>query len=98
MQIEWLPSSLRDLQRLRDFLRPKSPGSAQRAAAKIRKVASALKIHPGLGVGVEDLPGFYDVVIKFGIRNYVLRYHIHDETIYIVALRHGREAGFSDEE
>ena len=98
MQIEWLPTALRDLKRLRDFLQSKSPGSARRAAAKIRKLASALKIHPGLGVGVEDLPGFYDVVIKFGIRNYVLRYHLHDETIYIVALRHGREDGFSGEE
>jgi hypothetical protein len=54
--------------------------------------------HPGLGITVEDLPGFYDIVIKFGVRNYLLRYRIHGETIYIVALRHGREAGFSDEE
>jgi len=97
MQIEWLPTALRDLQRLREFLRPKNPGSARKAGAKIRKVASSLKAHPGLGVGVEDLPGFYDLIIKFGIRNYVLRYYLHDESIYIVALRHGREAGFSDE-
>jgi len=98
MQIEWLPTALRDLQRLRNFLRLQNPGAAQRAGANIRKVASALKTHPGLGMVVEDLPGFYDLVIKFGTRNYVLRYHLHDNIIYIVALRHGREAGFSDEE
>ena len=98
MQIEWLPTALRDLQRLRDFLRPQNPGAAKRAGAKIKKLAAALKVHPGLGIAVEDLPGFYDVVIKFGIRNYVLRYNLHDERIYIVALRHGREAGFYDEE
>lgn len=98
MQVEWLPTALRDLQRLRDFLRPKNPGSAQRAGARIQKVASTLEVHPGLGIEVEDLPGFYDVVTTFGARNYVLRYRIYGEMIYIVALRHGREAGFPDEQ
>lgn len=98
MQVEWLPTALRDLQRLRDFLRPQNPESAQKAVSKIKKLTPALMAHPGLGITVEDLPGFYDIVIKFGVRNYLLRYRIHGETIYIVALRHGREAGFSDEE
>ena len=98
MEVEWLPGALLDLQRLREFLRLRNPGSARKAAAKIRKVASALEVHPGFGFKVEDLPGFYDIVIKFGVRNYPLRYRIQGETIYIVALRHGREAGFSDEQ
>jgi addiction module RelE/StbE family toxin len=97
MQIEWLPSALRDLERLREFLRPKNPGAAQKAVTKIKKAVSTLKVHPALGIEVEDLPGFYDVPITFGVRNYVLRYRIHGEIIYIVALRHGRESGFSDE-
>lgn len=98
MEIEWLPGALRDLQKLREFLRLKNSGSALKAAAKIRKVASTLEVHPGIGFKVEDLPGFYDIVIKFGVRNYALRYRIQGNIIYIVALRHGREAGFLDEQ
>jgi addiction module RelE/StbE family toxin len=98
MQVEWLPDAIQDLQRLREFLRPKNPAAAKSAANKIIKAASSLKVYPGVGKPVEDLPGYYDVVIKFGFRNYVMRYHILEEIIFIVALRHGREAGFAVEE
>lgn len=98
MQVEWLPGAIRDLQRLREFLRPKNPGVAISAANKMIKAASSLKDYPGVGKPVEDLPGYYDVVMKFGFRNYVMRYHILEDMIFIVALRHGREAGFVDEE
>jgi plasmid stabilization system protein ParE len=98
MQVEWLPGAIRDLQKLREFLRPKNPGAAKSAASKIIKATSLFKDCPGVGKPVEDLPGHYDVVIKFGFRNYVMRYHILEETIFIEALRHGREAGFAIEE
>ncbi len=98
MQVEWLPGAIRDLHRLREFLRPKNPGAAKSAADKMVKAASSLKDYPAIGKPVEDLPGYYDVVLNFGFRNYVMRYHIFEEIIFIVALRHGREAGFVDEE
>jgi hypothetical protein len=34
MQVEWLPTALRDLQRLRDFLRPKIPSPLRRQSLK----------------------------------------------------------------
>lgn len=97
MQVEWLPSAMRDLQRLRDFLRPYNPDASQRAAVTIQKTVSALESQSYLGKTVEDLPNFYDLVIPFGARSYILRYRINGETIFIVALRHGREVGFSSE-
>ena len=97
MQVEWLPTALRDLQKLREFLRPHNPDAARKAAILIRKAVSTLEAHPGLGKEVEDLPGFYDLIIPFVSRGYVLRYRLYGETIFIVALRHAREVGFLEE-
>lgn len=97
MQVRWLPTAIRDLQTLREFLRPHNPDASRRAVATIRKVASALEAHPYLGKEAEDLQNFYDIIIPLGVRSYILRYRVHGETIFIVALRHGREVGFPDE-
>jgi plasmid stabilization system protein ParE len=97
MKIAWLPTAMRDLQRLREFLRPRNPEAARKAVEIIRRVVSVLESQPHLGKGVEDLPHFHDVVIPFGARNYILRYRVQGETVFILALRHAREAGFSDD-
>ncbi|MCK4507584.1 MAG: type II toxin-antitoxin system RelE/ParE family toxin [Desulfuromonadales bacterium] len=97
MQIEWLPSALLDLQKLREFIRQHNPDAVRRAGRTIRKAVATLQVHPGLGTEVEDLSGFYDLIIPFASRNYVLRYRIYRETVFIVALRHAREVGFSED-
>jgi addiction module RelE/StbE family toxin len=96
MNVEWLPSALNDLQELRNFL-GSNPDAAREAAFLIRRAASSLKTHPYLGKAVEDLPGFYDIIIPFRRGSYILRYKIHHETVFIVVLRHSKEAGFSNE-
>ena len=97
MKVEWLPAALRDLQKLREFLRPHNPDAARRAGNLIQKAVSTLEAHPGLGKEVEDLSGFYDLIIPFSSRSYVLRYRLYGETLFIVALRHAREVGFLEE-
>lgn len=97
MKIEWLQTAIRDLQRLREFLRPHNPEASRKAVEIIRRVVSVLESQPHLGKGVEDLPHFHDVVIPFGARSYILRYRVQGETIFILALRHARESGFSNE-
>jgi plasmid stabilization system protein ParE len=97
MQVEWLPTALRDLQKLREFILPHNPDAARRVGVIIRKAVSALEIHPGLGKEVEDLSRFYDLVIPFASRSYILRYRIYRETLFVVALRHAREVGFHEE-
>jgi plasmid stabilization system protein ParE len=37
------------------------------------------------------------MVIPFGASGYVLRYRVEADTVFIVAIKHGKEAGFSDE-
>jgi addiction module RelE/StbE family toxin len=97
MQVEWLPTALRDLQKLREFIRPHNPDAARRAGLTIRKAVTTLQVHPGRGKEVEDLPGFYDLIIPFSSRSYVLRYRIYGETVFIVTSRHAREVGFSED-
>lgn len=95
MKIAWLPGAILDLQRFNDFLRPLDPEAAKKAVALIKKTVKLLDSNPYLGKPVEDLPDYRDVIIPFGSAGYVLRYRVMGETIFIVAVRHTKEAGFS---
>lgn len=80
---------------MRDFLRPKNPGAAKRAADAIRQGVQALGTHPRMGRLVEDLPEQYrEWPIDFGDGGYVARYRVEGDTITILAVRHQREAGY----
>jgi plasmid stabilization system protein ParE len=94
MRIEWLPGAILDLQRLREFLRPLNVAAANRAVSAIKAAVNLLTPHH-YGKPVEGLHGFYDAIIHFGSAGYVLRYRIEGEVIFISALRHTKEVGFS---
>ena len=96
MRVEWLPPAIHDLQRFRDFILPHSQAAAHRAIQVIKGAVTLLHANPGLGKPVEDLPDYHDFIIPFGAAGYVLRYRIRGDVIYIVAVRHGKEAGFSE--
>ena len=95
MRIEWLYSAILDLQRLRDFILPHNVDAAQRAVRTIRAAVTPLVANPRMGKPVEDLPDYHDIVIPFGASGYLLRYRIQGNTVYVVAVKHGKEAGFS---
>jgi len=89
------PAAIRDLQRLRKFLRPKNADAARRAGEAIRQGLTRLGAHPRLGRLVDDLPQeFREWLIDFGDSGYLARYRIDEETVIILAIRHQREAGF----
>jgi plasmid stabilization system protein ParE len=96
MRVEWLPPAIEDLLGLRDFILPHNPSAARRAVKVIKGTVDLLIGNPGLGKPVAELAGFHDIVIPFGAAGYVLRYRLQADVIYIVALRHGREAGFPE--
>ena len=98
MQIAWLPSAINDLQRLRLFIAEQNPAAAQRAVALIKEAVALLTANPFAGKTPEDLPDYHDIIIPFGAAGYVLRYRIQHETIFIVALKHAKEAGFNKAE
>jgi plasmid stabilization system protein ParE len=86
---------LRDVLRLHDFLVSKSPDAAKRAVKAIRQGVKALGQHPEMGRPVDEMPtGFREWVIEFGNAAYVALYHYDGKQIVILAVRHGREAGY----
>ena len=91
----WSPSALRDVARLHQFLASKSPDAASRAVKAIRQGVKILGQHPEIGRPIEDLaPEFREWVIEFGQGAYVALYRYDGKKIMILAVRHGREAGY----
>ncbi|KAA3652762.1 MAG: type II toxin-antitoxin system RelE/ParE family toxin [Proteobacteria bacterium] len=94
-QIRYAPAALRDLQRLREFLRPKNPLAAQRGAQAILDELRVLARQPHIGRPVDDLPEAYrEWLIDFGDSGYVARYRFDGDTVVILALRHQKEVGY----
>jgi plasmid stabilization system protein ParE len=93
--LKWSPQSLRDVTRLHDFLAPKSGNAAKRAVKAIRQGVKLLAKFPEMGRPVEELPTeFREWVIEFGGGAYVALYRYDGREIIILAVRHGREAGY----
>jgi len=94
-RLKWTPRSLRDVVRLRDFLVPMSREAAKRAVKAIRRGVKLLGKHPEMGRPVDELPTeFREWVIEFGNGAYVVMYHYDGKEVVILAIRHGREAGY----
>ncbi|MGS6585424.1 type II toxin-antitoxin system RelE/ParE family toxin (plasmid) [Vibrio alginolyticus] len=94
-QVIFAPAAIRDLERLREFLRPKNPAAAERAAKAIIQGVQALGELPRIGRPIEDMPEeFRDWLIDFGDSGYVARYRIDGDTVVVLAIRHQKEAGF----
>jgi plasmid stabilization system protein ParE len=93
--LKWTPQSLRDVARLHDFLAPKSPDAARRAVKAIRQGIKLLIKFPEMGRPVEELPTeFREWVIEFGSGAYIALYRYKDKEVVMLAVRHGREAGY----
>jgi plasmid stabilization system protein ParE len=91
----WSPPALLDVARLHAFLAPKSRDAAQRAVKAIRQGVKALARHPQSGRPVEELPPeFREWVIEFGHGAYLALYHYNGKQVGMLAVRHGREAGY----
>jgi plasmid stabilization system protein ParE len=94
-RLKWSQASLRDVARLHDFLAPKSRDAAKRAVKAIRQGLKALSKHPEIGRPADELPPeFREWVIEFGHGAYVALYRYDGKQVTILAVRHGREAGY----
>jgi plasmid stabilization system protein ParE len=94
-RLKWSPQSLRDVARLHDFLATKSRDAAKRAVKANRQGLKPLTRHPEMGRPVEELPTeFREWVIEFGSGAYVALYRYDGKDVVILAVRHGREAGY----
>jgi plasmid stabilization system protein ParE len=92
------------LERCRQFLVRKDPVAAQRAAKAIDEQFALVAANPGIGRPYEsdaDLgdPDLRELVIRFGAGGYVAlyRYDLKHDAVVMLAFRHQREAGYSNE-
>lgn len=93
-QVTFAPAAIRDIQRLREFLRPKNADAARRAGEAILQGVRMLGVQPRIGRPVEDLPDEYrEWLIDFGGSGYVVRYRLAGDTVTILAVRHQKELG-----
>jgi len=89
MRVRWSEEAIRDLARLRTFLRKRDPGAAARAGEKIRSAALGLAKLPELGRMDEEL--FRQLVVPFGASGYVIQYRVQGEEAVVAREWHGRE-------
>lgn len=93
-QVKYAPCAIRDLQRLREFLRPKNPAAAKRAAETIMKAVQVLGHQPQIGRPIDEMSDEYrEWMIDFGDSGYVARYRFDGDTVTILTVRHQKEAG-----
>lgn len=94
-RVIYAASALRDLRRLREFLRPKDAAAATRAGQAILNAIKVLAHQPKIGRPVMGMPQEYrEWLIDFGDSGYVARYHYDGETVTVLALRHQKEVGY----
>jgi plasmid stabilization system protein ParE len=94
-QVRFAPAALRDLQRLREFLRLKNPVSAKRAATAIIKSIELLGQHPQIGRPAEEMDIMYrELPIHFGDTGYIALYRYDNDTVTVLSLLHQKEAGY----
>jgi plasmid stabilization system protein ParE len=94
-RLKWSAAALNDLTRLLAFLAAKSPDAARRAIRTIRQGVKVLDNHPEIGRPIEELPPeFREWIIDFGQGAYLTLYRFDGKEVLILAVRHGREAGY----
>jgi plasmid stabilization system protein ParE len=81
-----------DLARLRDFLSKKNEEAADKAQRSLASAFGRLKLTPLLG---RALKGDLRVLtVSFGKYGYLLAYRCDGESVYILAVKSGREDRF----
>ncbi|MQT11667.1 type II toxin-antitoxin system RelE/ParE family toxin [Segnochrobactrum spirostomi] len=86
----------RGLARCRKFLAAENAIAAERAALRIERSFRLLQASPHIGRPYRGFPAMRELIIPFGHTGYVAVYRYEEslDTVFIVAFRHMREAGY----
>ena len=91
----WTPPATQDLARLHAFLALKNRDAARRAVSAIRKGVRTLAEHPEIGHAAAGMASeFRDWLVPFGQSGYAVRCRFDGTIVAILAVRHGKEAGY----
>jgi plasmid stabilization system protein ParE len=91
------PGALNDLERLTDFLLDASPQIALEIGDVLLQGLALLKQHPMVGRKVEE--SYRELVISHGRSGYLAlyRYDVAADTTIVLAIRHQREQGYTQQ-
>lgn len=93
--IVWSPRSRRDLARIDQFLRGKSPRAANRAYSEILRGVELLELFADAGRPAPHYgPSRREWIIEFGGGAYVLLYERRLDDVIVIALRNSREPDY----
>ena len=95
-RLSYSEQALADLERLTDFLIETDPSAAAETVGLIEEAVALLTRHPLIGRPVES--AMHELVISRGHTGYVALYSFEpvQDTVFILAIRHQREAGFRE--
>ncbi len=94
--IYWTFNARKNLERIYRFLSEKNKEVAKMAIKTIREKVLLLENFPNAGRPAYDLePEHREVLIPFGETGYVILYHLVNNSIYILAIRHQKEVNYN---
>jgi plasmid stabilization system protein ParE len=96
-RVEVTARALRDLERLFEFIAAEDPVRASEQVLSVRRAFELLADHPLLGRKAEE--GRRELVLSRGRFGYIAKYRWlpADQVVLVLAVRHQREAGFTEE-
>lgn len=91
----WTPGASEGLERAYLFLAEKDEDAAIKALDAIDEGSLLLEHFPEAGRPAEDLePEHRELLIPFGASGYLLLYRLENALVYILAVKHQKEAGY----
>jgi len=97
-RVEVSVRALRDLERLFDFVAAVDPGQAIALVSSLRAAFEVLADHPLLGRVAEE--GRRELVLSRGRYGYIAKYRWlpAEDVVLVLAVRHQREAGYTEDQ
>lgn len=97
-RVEVSIQAFRDLERLFDFVADLDPGQASAQVSSVRAAFEVLADHPLLGRVAED--GRRELILSRGKYGYIAKYRWlpAEDVVLILAVRHQREAGYTEDQ
>ena len=93
--VHWKDNATAGLEKTYLFLADKSEEAAIGAIKAIREKVLLLEQFPNAGRPADDMePEYRELLIPFGGAGYVLVYEVLGNSVYILALKHQKEAGY----
>jgi plasmid stabilization system protein ParE len=96
-RVEVTERAMGDLERLFDFIAAEDPTRARKQLVSVRRALELLADHPLLGREAED--GRRELILSRGRYGYIAKYRwlLAEDVVLILAVRHQREAGYTEE-